>query len=473
MHVLVRNAVYDAMPKELRAHLHERLAEGLDREGELLGYHLEQAYRLHAELGPPDAHAQAVARKASEVLASGGRKAILRGDAHAAANLLSRSVGLCPKDDPLRVERLFDLADSLEETDELDRALEMVVEAGVNAEDHGDARLVALAGVRQVYLRVQVDAEFSFESALRVAKRSEAILDSFGDVEGLARALGTAAWLSVNLGTGDGVEETFTRAIELARRAENRYLESWILVNWTGVLAGGIVPLTKACAIFEGLLDRGEEMPRLRMYVCAFLAPLRALQGRFDEARDLQFQARAMAEEMGRTNCLAWLPRMEAEVELLAGNARAAEQKARRAASFGQDLGARAGGLLNLGEALYRQGRLDEAADALSQTAEICSPDDVGFQAWRRSLLAKVTAARGCRARAEELVREATAFPIGHDCMWSCAVLLDCAETLRLLGRPDEAIPYVEQAIEIYDRKEATYPAARARELLAELTRAR
>jgi class 3 adenylate cyclase len=50
-HVLIRDAAYAAMPKELRAQLHERYAEWLERSSEstfeadeILGYHLEQAY---------------------------------------------------------------------------------------------------------------------------------------------------------------------------------------------------------------------------------------------------------------------------------------------------------------------------------------------------------------------------------------------------------------------------------------------
>jgi hypothetical protein len=55
------------------------------------------------------------------------------------------------------------------------------------------------------------------------------------------------------------------------------------------------------------------------------------------------------------------------------------------------------------------------------------------------------------------------------DCPRAGDVLLDVAEVLRLAGRAGEAVPYVEQAIELYDRKEVTFPAAKARARLAEL----
>ena len=55
-HMLIRDAAYERIPKELRSELHERFAGWLDGRGEefdeIIGYHLEQAYRCLAELGP-------------------------------------------------------------------------------------------------------------------------------------------------------------------------------------------------------------------------------------------------------------------------------------------------------------------------------------------------------------------------------------------------------------------------------------
>ena len=57
-HVLIRDVAYGSIPKDLRSRLHVRLADWLaDRDGalaardEIVGYHLEQAYRLGAEVG--------------------------------------------------------------------------------------------------------------------------------------------------------------------------------------------------------------------------------------------------------------------------------------------------------------------------------------------------------------------------------------------------------------------------------------
>src|SRR5581483_1519363 len=75
-HLLIRDAAYDSIAKEARAELHERFARWLesaagDRTGEyeeIVGYHLEQAYRYRVELGALDDIARALGREAAEHL---------------------------------------------------------------------------------------------------------------------------------------------------------------------------------------------------------------------------------------------------------------------------------------------------------------------------------------------------------------------------------------------------------------------
>ena len=81
-HLLIRDAAYDALPKAVRADLHRRLADWLDERGqelveldELVGYHLEKAFRYEKELGAPDPE---VAERAGRRLAAAGRRALAR-----------------------------------------------------------------------------------------------------------------------------------------------------------------------------------------------------------------------------------------------------------------------------------------------------------------------------------------------------------------------------------------------------------
>jgi DNA-binding SARP family transcriptional activator len=100
-HLLLRDAAYEALPKAVRAELHQRFATWLLQHGaelveldEFLGYHLEQACRYRAELGlPSDDELTAAARRR---LTAAGRRALLRQDPGAAVRLLERAIALVP-----------------------------------------------------------------------------------------------------------------------------------------------------------------------------------------------------------------------------------------------------------------------------------------------------------------------------------------------------------------------------------------
>ena len=149
-HLLIRDAAYDALPKAIRADLHARFADWLDEHGqalveldEIVGYHLEQAARYHAELGRPD---PALAERAAERLAAAGRRANDRLDGRAALALLTRAAEL------LRPHRL-------------DLALEL----------------------EAAWANERVDARAAAQAADAVAERAEAAGDRSGAM--LARAL--------------------------------------------------------------------------------------------------------------------------------------------------------------------------------------------------------------------------------------------------------------------------------------------
>src|SRR5206468_11535272 len=82
-HTLLCEAAYEALPKRLRAELHERLALWLEQSlaaqtgefDEIVGHHYERAQRHHTELRADRAHAAELAARAAERLGSGGRPA--------------------------------------------------------------------------------------------------------------------------------------------------------------------------------------------------------------------------------------------------------------------------------------------------------------------------------------------------------------------------------------------------------------
>ena len=120
-HHLVRETVYSGLLKRARATMHAEYVKwsdgfhaGSDRGREfeeILGYHLEQAYKYLGELGPIDDMGAAIGRDGGKRLSSAGRRAFSRGDMHAAANLLERAVALFQPDDVQRAELLPELGE--------------------------------------------------------------------------------------------------------------------------------------------------------------------------------------------------------------------------------------------------------------------------------------------------------------------------------------------------------------------------
>ena len=77
-HVLIQEAAYNGLPKQLCAELHERLANWLARtqngEDEIVGFHLEQACRCRHRLGLVGDHEGALAQEAKARLETAARK---------------------------------------------------------------------------------------------------------------------------------------------------------------------------------------------------------------------------------------------------------------------------------------------------------------------------------------------------------------------------------------------------------------
>ena len=86
-HLLIRDAAYRSIPKQRRAELHESFADWLDLvaasgvavQEEIVGHHLEQAYRHREQLGPIGVKGPELATRAGTHLESAGQKAAARG----------------------------------------------------------------------------------------------------------------------------------------------------------------------------------------------------------------------------------------------------------------------------------------------------------------------------------------------------------------------------------------------------------
>jgi hypothetical protein len=88
-HHMVRETVYNGLLKRARATMHAEFVKWADQANadsdrgrefeEILGYHLEQAYKYLGELGPIDEAGAAIGRDGAKRLSSAARRALARG----------------------------------------------------------------------------------------------------------------------------------------------------------------------------------------------------------------------------------------------------------------------------------------------------------------------------------------------------------------------------------------------------------
>jgi len=159
------------------------------------------------------------------------------------------------------------------------------------------------------------------------------------------------------------------------------------------------------------------------------------------------------------------ISQLAGEVELLAGDTAAAERVLRVGYETLEAMG-ESGYLSSVvalpAQALYAEGR-EEEAETLTQTSEaLASHDDLAAHMRWRGVGAKVLARRGEFKVAEKLGREAVALAEQTDFLNRHAdMLMDLAEPLR--QRDDEAIPVIEKALHLYEKKGNLVSSSRAR----------
>jgi predicted ATPase len=475
-HTLIRDAAYDRVSKERRSDLHERAASWLDGRGEefeeIIGYHLEQAYRCVAELGPPGDRGQRLAEQAAERLAASGRRAHARADTHAAVNLLERAGGLLPPYSERRLGLLPSLGRALTESGQLQRADSVLSEAVENAGAAGQELVATDAAVALSYLRAHTVPELSDEEVRRELEGVIPVLERLGDEASLARALSLAGMLSFWRGETAAAVADLERAAGFARQAGDRPQEAESLQYLLMAILWGPTTVDEALERVEEIRAGAGPNERLEVTLLRTDAQLQAMRGRFETARDLLTAAKALADELGLKIILAaGVAQQAGYIELLSGDAAAAERVLRPACETLEqmgDWGHYATLAPRLADALFMQGGADEEALRLTEVAERSATpgvadEDVG---WRR-VRAKLLARKGDREEAERFARQATALAAMTDLLDDRAqTLADLAEVLRLGGRPEESTAALEEALRLYEQKGNVVATARLRAVL-------
>jgi tetratricopeptide (TPR) repeat protein len=207
-----------------------------------------------------------------------------------------------------------------------------------------------------------------------------------------------------------------------------------------------------------------------------FQAGLEAMAGRFGTARVVAGRARVIYEE------LDWVDKVwtnyapiAADIELLAGQATEAErlldESCRRLESSGEQARL-ATQSAQLGEALYRQGKFDDAAHWAGAAEAGAASDDASAQFSWRALRAKLLAREAASERAQSLVGEAVEIAGRTDAVTQHAhVLLDAAEVAALADDPRSAVDRIDGAIRLLEGKGNVPSLERATAMRAEAAR--
>jgi len=477
-HMLVRDAAYDALPKAIRAELHERFADWLETHGrdlleldEILGYHVEQAHAFRRELGASGEAEAALAERAAGHLATSGRRAYARGDAPAAVRLLRRAAALLPAESSERLKLLPALGDALTEVGSWDDAKSLLSEAAATARSIGDRSAAAEVAVTLVYVDLHTDPGASHAKGRAELEVAIRVFEEIDDKAGLSRAVGTAAQIHSWAGESARALGEMERAARLAKESGDRLQEQRSISGIVLTLTYGPLPVDDVRERLDEIEPRVEGAMRLRVPILRSRALLDAMQGRFDDARCLIADADKMSRELGlETTRAAGVLRAAGEIELLAGDAPAAERAFREGYETlerGQDWGHLASVAPLLALALLAQGRVDEADPPLELTAQWILEDDSDAQISFLRARAKLAGARGDPAEAEVLARRAVERAAeGDDLNAHAGALVDLAEALELGARPHEAVGALDEALGLYERKGNLVAAQQVRRLV-------
>ena len=171
-HALIRDAAYASVPKGERSALHERLARWLDlhveSSDEVVGFHLEQAYRYTQELGAGD---EALAREAARRLGASGMAALKRMTIPSTIALLTRATALLPAEDPERLALACELGTALKATGDYQQVEEVLADVAETASRCGNRPAELRARIELVWPRVLRGAD-SLDDALRFVEQA-------------------------------------------------------------------------------------------------------------------------------------------------------------------------------------------------------------------------------------------------------------------------------------------------------------
>jgi DNA-binding SARP family transcriptional activator/class 3 adenylate cyclase len=467
-HALIQLAAYRSMTREDRARLHRRVAEWLETEArdstleldELLGHHLEKAVEQRRALGIPDEDDPGLAVRAGEHLATAGLRAYGRFDIPAALNLSGRATSLLPGFHPQRREVMRVLAEAypmLGRHDQADAVLQELLE---QAQTEGNRLLEQAIHLERARVRVIVGPDPTRLDQIREeAKRALDVFSASGDHARAAQACYVLGIVHERQGATRKMEEVSRLGLAHADRSGRLREEVGPRWNLARAVRAGETPVGTAVRTCGEILDR---QGMFHPGVLCELATLHAMEGEFDEARDMLARARRdMVERWRLRRPLMWATRSSAAVETLAGDIDGSERELRAALEMALDFRERdpaAKIAAGLSRVLFARGRWNEAGEFATRSKEYAPVEGAAAQALWRAAKARVMASRGDHLEAERLAREAVGLVSVETPNLRAHLLVDLAKVLLSAQQSAKAELVLAEAIRLYERKGTSSP---------------
>jgi class 3 adenylate cyclase/tetratricopeptide (TPR) repeat protein len=473
-HLLIRDAAYDSLPKSERAELHARFAGwllqrggGLEELDEIAGYHLEQAFRYRAELGPTDAGDRALATTAAGHLETAGRRALDRGDTAAAVNLLERADLLLPtqQSEPALEEALIQ---GLGMSGRLNEAIARSDKAAARFAAAGDEVGEMRARLAGAVWRTNVDPAANEQLLRATVELARPLIESTGDDGAMAALEFAAGYVEHYRCRFEAGLASLTRSMQHATQAHDLWLARSVCAVAAAAVAIGPLRADEAQRWLElAQAEGGGFMPFLDVWQAWLLG----IRGHFDEARSLFSATLDQMSERGIKTGTAISMQAGWEIEMLAGDLESAERMARIGCEQLEQLGERAWlstQQCQLGEALYLLGRYVESEQQVLRGLELGGADDVFTQLLALEVRAKLSARRGDHSTALSLARQADELAGATQApLLKGDAALALAEVSHLAGDVTAAAAETQRAIEHYKGKGAAAYVAYAQRLAA------
>ena len=471
-HVLVRDAAYEGLAKQTRSELHERFAgwlEGIvgDRGieyGEIIAYHLEQAYRYRTELGPRNAAASELAARAGTMLAEASRRAEARGDIAASLDLMERAGDLLPHTAERRL-LIAQVAPNLLFAGDGPRAEALLQEVIAESEEAADERSAAWAHLGLLFVQSSTQSTEASEYT-RQAETLRDRLRQLGDVEGAQQAELLAALGRYVIGRAGEGGARADAVLDAVPSSTSGSLANRARVLRAVAAMAGPMPADQALTLVE------QELAHTTQFPGGASGPTRmlCLQGRFAEARAALARTTEQMAERGSRMLPSEAHEVAGNLALMEGQLGEAVRNLQLAYDEKIALGDPAGASTTataLAEAYLEVGDLDQALQYAVNARDSAPRDDFAAQGRSREIVARVLSAHGQLPEAEALAREAVTFMAGTDYLTLHGdALVHLAHVLRAAGKIEDAVATASEAVELYERKGATFLVKRTRDLI-------